>query len=97
MSFGSTYTTLLVGRHRKWKERRKVMVSEDNRLKHHFESVGKFLTLMDLAESNATDSWQIDFIAGMQNRFDNYGMDGFCSEAQKQTLEKIAEETNERH
>ena len=49
-----------------------------------------FDELLDDAMAQASTQWEMNFIASITERYDQYGDDTLISEAQLETLEKIA-------
>jgi hypothetical protein len=49
-----------------------------------------FEVLLEDARMNAANDWEEEFVADMKARFDQYGRRMYLSDAQKQTLERIA-------
>ncbi|MBP8789661.1 MAG: hypothetical protein KBH41_19790 [Azonexus sp.] len=46
--------------------------------------------IMEDARMNASTDWEESFVADMKERFDKYGMGMFISDAQREHLERIA-------
>lgn len=53
---------------------------------HHFQNVQETL---DLAEAQATTEWEMDFIAGFQDRLRVFGNGLLMSSAQADIIERI--------
>lgn len=49
----------------------------------------EFEGLLENARMNAANDWEESFVADMKERFDEYGMSMFISEAQQKRLERI--------
>lgn len=49
-----------------------------------------FEKLLEDARMNAANDWEEEFVADMVARFEQYGRRMYLSDAQKQTLERIA-------
>lgn len=84
---GNDYTKSTT-RKRAWKMRSKP--PELSQLKVQFEDVMEFLKTMRAAKEKTQNAWEEEFVISVQDRFDKYGMDAFCSDSQKQRLERIA-------
>ena len=52
--------------------------------------IDNFYELLDEAESQASNDWEIDFVNDMRDKYDQYSDEMFVSEAQLEKLEKIA-------
>ena len=51
-----------------------------------------FESLLDDAESNAANDWEEEFVSDMKARFQMYGKRMYISAAQRQHLERIADD-----
>ena len=51
-----------------------------------------FESLLDDAESNAANDWEEGFVADMKERFQLYGKRMYISAAQREHLERIADD-----
>ena len=51
-----------------------------------------FESLLDDAESNAANDWEEEFVADMKARFQQYGKRMYISAAQREQLERIADD-----
>ena len=52
--------------------------------------IDNYAYILEQAELNAKNDWEMDFVFDMMNKFDEYGDDTYVSEAQLERLEKIA-------
>ena len=52
--------------------------------------IDNYADILESAELNAKNDWEMDFVFDLMNKFDEYGDDTFVSEAQLEKLEKIA-------
>lgn len=52
--------------------------------------IDNYADILEQAELNAKNDWEMDFVFDLMNKFDEYGDDTFVSEAQLEKLEKIA-------
>jgi len=52
--------------------------------------IDNYADLLESAELNAKNDWEMDFVFDLMNKFDEYGDDTYVSEAQLEKLEKIA-------
>ena len=50
----------------------------------------EFTDLLYEAEVNAKSGWDMNFVEDTQERFDEYGIDAFLSDAQHDQLKRIA-------
>lgn len=60
-----------------------------SRVQDHFEE-DEFEELLDSAAMNAANDWEEQFVADMKGRYGQYGRRMFISDAQQETLERIA-------
>lgn len=51
---------------------------------------GDFESLLESARMNASNDWEESFVADMKTRFDQYGKRMYISSAQKDQIERIA-------
>lgn len=51
-----------------------------------------FEELLDDAEANAANDWEEQFAADMRSRYQQYGRRMFISQAQREQLERIADD-----
>jgi hypothetical protein len=54
------------------------------------EEIDDFESVLTLAEDNANTEWEMDFVASVRDRFNDYADKCFISDKQLATLEKIA-------
>lgn len=52
-----------------------------------------FNELLDDAESNSQNDWEIDFVSSIKERYEKYGGRMFLSDPQQTKLENIANDT----
>ncbi|WP_197328758.1 hypothetical protein [Ralstonia syzygii] len=50
----------------------------------------EFEELLESARMNAANDWEESFVADMKGRYDQYGRRMYLSDAQQQTLDRIA-------
>lgn len=55
-----------------------------------FERIEEFTTLLGAAELNTQNTWEEQFAADMRANFQRYGARMYLSEAQHETLDRIA-------
>ena len=60
------------------------------RLRDVYSDMSEFEDLLEDADSNAGNEWEMTFVDGIRGRFEKYGGDTFVSEKQIATLEKMA-------
>jgi len=53
----------------------------------HFDNIEDVL---HVAEGRAKNEWEMDFVDGLQEKFDQYGEDMFLSDKQATILKRIA-------
>lgn len=59
-------------------------------IQDHYPDLTELEGLLDAARMHAANDWEEQFVADMQERYEQYGKRGFLSDAQKQQLERIA-------
>ena len=52
--------------------------------------IENYADILEQAELNAKNDWEMDFVFDLMNKFDEYGDDTYVSDAQIEKLEKIA-------
>ncbi len=52
--------------------------------------IDNYADLLESAELNAKNDWEMGFVFDLMNKFDEYGDDTYVSEVQLEKLEKIA-------
>jgi len=55
-----------------------------------YDDVSDFGDIMEAADLNAKDGWEMDFVSDMRDRFEQYGAHMYLSEKQREILERIA-------
>ncbi len=60
------------------------------RASDHFESEAEFLAALEAAEENAISSFDMGFVSDLTQKAEKYGLEVFMSEAQYETLKRIA-------
>lgn len=58
----------------------------------HFDSTNEFDDLLFLAEQQASSHWEMDFVADIHERYDEYNEQMFLSRKQVSVLRRIAGE-----
>ena len=61
------------------------------RAKDFFANEKAFSDLLDDAEDKADTEWEMEFVASMTARYEDYGMDTFLSYDQLRSLHRIAD------
>jgi hypothetical protein len=51
-----------------------------------------FETLLDDAEGNAANDWEINFVSDLREKYEKFGRRMFLSQAQQEHLERIADD-----
>ena len=59
-------------------------------IKDHFDEVGDFDEMLEDAGLNAETGWEEDFVAELQERYDQYNEKTFLSGKQVEVLKRIA-------
>lgn len=59
-------------------------------VKNFYEDSDDFEVLLDEADSNASDAWEMEFCSKMKINFDMHGEDMFLSNAQHESLLRIS-------
>ena len=54
--------------------------------------IKNFEELLETAEGNAVEDWDMEFVADIRTKFERHGGDAFISEKQLNQLERIAGE-----
>lgn len=55
-----------------------------------FSHESEFKRVLDYAEGNASNDFEIEFVASVAEKFASYGMNMFFSEKQEEILDRIA-------
>lgn len=61
------------------------------RAKDFFADSQAFSTLLDDAEEKCDTEWEMNFVASMIAKYEDYGMETFLSDDQLQSLHRIAD------
>lgn len=66
------------------------MNGDGNRLDEIYENCEQeFETILSMAERAVSNDWEIQFIAGLREKFDEFGSNMFLSPKQKAILDRI--------
>lgn len=60
-------------------------------VKDYFPDIDDFEELLELAESGAETDWEFEFTEDIREKFDKYRENMYLSDAQKESLERIAD------
>ena len=50
----------------------------------------EFQDLLDVAQNNAQTAFEVDFVEGVQAKWEKYGMQAYLSERQRDLLERLS-------
>ena len=60
------------------------------KVRHHFDDDEEFESLLSDAEINASSEWEMEFVADMRDRYEEYGTGMYLSDRQLEILERLA-------
>lgn len=60
------------------------------KLSEKFKTIGEFELVLDSAEHNASSEFEMEFVASIKEKYDQFGMNMFFSEKQEEVLDRIA-------
>lgn len=65
-------------------------MTERRMIKHRFTTQDEFERTLDSAETNAATEFEMDFVGSIKEKYQLFGMKGYLSERQEETLDRIA-------
>jgi len=59
------------------------------KVKRMYPEIESFEDLLEDADSNAGNDWEMEFVSGINEKYEQYGAEMFLSEKQREILERI--------